>query len=149
MHFSITWWAVSLRLQLARVCQIIPNDFIQFYLHFHLALIPLTLTSVQAREESSKRLKYVRTNTKRTICFKLSVATGRSLIPWRLEAMLSLDICNYKARETQNANAKWTLLQLTDPVGYQQKLRQVSECGRGERQKRPIWNSRARCRWFG
>lgn len=64
-------------------------------------------------------MKYVRTNTKRTICFKLSVATlsldqnldGSDAISGHLQLR--------SIAETQNARAKWTLLGLTDPIGHQ------------------------------
>lgn len=72
----------------------------------------------RAEQTAQKRLKYVRTNIKRTICFKLSVATLSLLLGWQRCYLWTFAITQ-RAAETQNANAKWTLLGLTDPIGHQ------------------------------
>lgn len=118
-----------LLLQLTSICQIIPNDFIQFYLHFDLPPLPTfptttsvqTLTNGQGRIErrEQKRLKYVRTNTKRTICFKLSVATLSPDLNLDGSDAISGHLQLRSIAETQNARAKWTLSGLTDPIGHQ------------------------------
>lgn len=76
-------------------------------------------------------MKYVRTNTKRTICFKLSVATLSPDLDLDGSDAISGHLQLRSIAETQNARAKWTLLGLTDPIGHQ-KIATGVRGGRGD-----------------